>query len=716
MSQLNDFLRKSSAYAVQQRLADVPVAIVAEKGIDSTAVNNVLASVRAAGGDVPGVLWLDDKWRLDTPKDLRALQTAAHVVTGNVAATRGRGAARARDAAVARPRATARRGGATSSSRCVPAGFLDFTDGKRSTLAAFPAHSARVLVLTGTDSHLVGDRHHGRSRAGRSSTADAPTVLGEVYDAQGAGRPAPKRGAALEPVRGDPPLAKEVTTLDDAELPAGRADRGDRARADRRRDRRPLRLRRGRERDDPADLPVSVVLGLVVGVLTVRLFVGAADELLHAPTLQRANHRGRLVPTAMGCWRSSPWCSSRAAVRCSARSGSATRPRRAAAAAPASRASGSGCSACSTTLVGTQADKGFRGHLGALAHGRVTTGLVKIVGGVRSPWCSSTRPTPALRATAPAGASSRTRCSSRSPRTSPTSSTARRDAPSRSRLLAWIPIALVHARDERRRRDRADRRRVRRTARRRSARATDARRHGRERDRRGARSRGRARVLPRRPARSCSWCSSRAPLASELVSFSRRDRAGARAPKARRSRPRSVTKRRDLRSRRIRSSRSPKLSQAGATVAVAVSASSEGACALAKHVFVTGGVASSLGKGLTASSLGRLLKSRGLRVTMQKLDPYINVDPGTMNPFQHGEVFVTDDSGETDLDLGHYERFVDVPLTAALERDDRLDLPVGARQGAHGRVPRRDGAGDPAHHQRDQGAHPRARRPTTSTS
>jgi CTP synthase len=77
---------------------------------------------------------------------------------------------------------------------------------------------------------------------------------------------------------------------------------------------------------------------------------------------------------------------------------------------------------------------------------------------------------------------------------------------------------------------------------------------------------------------------------------------------------------------------------------------------------VTGGVASSLGKGLTASSLGRLLKSRGLRVTMQKLDPYINLDPGTMNPFQHGEVFVTDDGGESDLDLGHYERFVDVSL------------------------------------------------------
>ncbi len=81
-----------------------------------------------------------------------------------------------------------------------------------------------------------------------------------------------------------------------------------------------------------------------------------------------------------------------------------------------------------------------------------------------------------------------------------------------------------------------------------------------------------------------------------------------------------------------------------------------------KFIFVTGGVSSSLGKGLTASSLGRLLKSRGFKVTMCKLDPYINVDPGTMNPGEHGEVFVTDDGGETDLDLGHYERFIDEPL------------------------------------------------------
>ncbi|MFU8890816.1 MAG: CTP synthase [Anaerosomatales bacterium] len=84
---------------------------------------------------------------------------------------------------------------------------------------------------------------------------------------------------------------------------------------------------------------------------------------------------------------------------------------------------------------------------------------------------------------------------------------------------------------------------------------------------------------------------------------------------------------------------------------------------MAKHIFVTGGVVSSLGKGITAASLGRLLKSRGLKVTVQKLDPYLNVDPGTMSPFQHGEVFVTDDGGETDLDLGHYERFIDESLS-----------------------------------------------------
>src|SRR5918911_2244128 len=86
---------------------------------------------------------------------------------------------------------------------------------------------------------------------------------------------------------------------------------------------------------------------------------------------------------------------------------------------------------------------------------------------------------------------------------------------------------------------------------------------------------------------------------------------------------------------------------------------------MTKFIFVTGGVVSSLGKGLAAASIGCLLEARGLRVTLQKLDPYINVDPGTMSPFQHGEVFVTDDGAETDLDLGHYERFTSAKMRKA---------------------------------------------------
>ena len=113
---------------------------------------------------------------------------------------------------------------------------------------------------------------------------------------------------------------------------------------------------------------------------------------------------------------------------------------------------------------------------------------------------------------------------------------------------------------------------------------------------------------------------------------------------------------------------------------------------MAKHIFVTGGVVSSLGKGITAASIGRLLKNRGLKVTMQKFDPYLNVDPGTMSPYQHGEVFVTDDGAETDLDLGHYERFVDINLsvyasvtsgkilTSVLQKERRGDYHGGTVQ------------------------------------
>ena len=122
---------------------------------------------------------------------------------------------------------------------------------------------------------------------------------------------------------------------------------------------------------------------------------------------------------------------------------------------------------------------------------------------------------------------------------------------------------------------------------------------------------------------------------------------------------------------------------------------------MAKHIFVTGGVVSSLGKGITAASLGHLLKARGYKVTMQKMDPYLNVDPGTMSPFQHGEVFVTEDGHEGDLDLGHYERFIDENLSresnftqgsiykSLIARERRRDFPrAQSHDGAHlGRKP-----------------------------
>ena len=129
-----------------------------------------------------------------------------------------------------------------------------------------------------------------------------------------------------------------------------------------------------------------------------------------------------------------------------------------------------------------------------------------------------------------------------------------------------------------------------------------------------------------------------------------------------------------------------------------------------KFIFVSGGVVSSLGKGLAAASLGALLEARGLHVTLLKMDPYINVDPGTMSPLQHGEVFVTDDGAETDLDLGHYERFRRDPDEPAQQLHHRPDLRHRDPEGAPRRLPRRDRAGHPAHHRRDQKAHPRGRR------
>ncbi len=131
---------------------------------------------------------------------------------------------------------------------------------------------------------------------------------------------------------------------------------------------------------------------------------------------------------------------------------------------------------------------------------------------------------------------------------------------------------------------------------------------------------------------------------------------------------------------------------------------------MTKFVFVTGGVVSSLGKGIASASLAAILESRGLKVTLIKLDPYLNVDPGTMSPFQHGEVFVTEDGAETDLDLGHYERFITTRMRRANNFTTGPDLQERARKGTARRLPGQDGAGDPARHERDSRLHPPRRR------
>ena len=116
---------------------------------------------------------------------------------------------------------------------------------------------------------------------------------------------------------------------------------------------------------------------------------------------------------------------------------------------------------------------------------------------------------------------------------------------------------------------------------------------------------------------------------------------------------------------------------------------------MSKYIFVTGGVVSSVGKGITVASIGTILKSRQKSVSVQKLDPYLNVDPGTMSPYQHGEVFVTQDGAETDLDLGNYERFIDINLTAESNTHLRPDLQLGHCQGKAGRFPGRHDPGGP---------------------
>jgi hypothetical protein len=217
VSKLNDFVQKSSQYAAQDRLDGVPVAIVAEKGVDGSAVSTLLSTVKASGAVVPGVFWLTDKWRLDSPKDVRALENAAHV-SGNIATVRTSALRRLTNEFATPTPETPGGGSVVDSLRS--AGFLDFTDGKKSSLDGFPPRQARVLYVTGTDSHL-GATDTMIDMVQGALARDSSVVVGEVYDAKSGDPSAPQRGAMVEPVRGDPSLADNVSTLDDVELAQG---------------------------------------------------------------------------------------------------------------------------------------------------------------------------------------------------------------------------------------------------------------------------------------------------------------------------------------------------------------------------------------------------------------------------------------------------------------------------------------------------------------
>jgi hypothetical protein len=217
VSKLNDFLGRSSAYAAQDRLDDVPVAIVAEKGVSGSPVSSLFSTMKDSGAVVPGVFWLTDKWRLDSPKDVQALEKAVHV-SGNIAAVR-MGALRAFANQLAVPASAARREHDVVDA-LRSAGFIDFTDGKKSSLEPFPARPARLVYVTGTDSHL-GATDTMVDTVQAALARQSSVVVGEVYDGKDGDTSVPKRGAMIDPVRGDPTLADDVSTVDDVELAQG---------------------------------------------------------------------------------------------------------------------------------------------------------------------------------------------------------------------------------------------------------------------------------------------------------------------------------------------------------------------------------------------------------------------------------------------------------------------------------------------------------------
>jgi hypothetical protein len=217
IAQNEDFLKKQAPYAVDQRLAQQPVVVIADKGIDSGTLKSMVTMLKSAGADVPGVLWLSDSWRLDKAADLTSLHAAAGV-TGNNATARLAALRLVAQRVSGPPTHAERRSDVLQS--LISSGFLELSDGNKDELKSFPAESARVLVVTGTDSQLEGTDTL-TDLVQSLVNADAPVVVAEAYDDHHLAPPVPQRGASVTPIRGDSNLSKEVSTLDDAELVQG---------------------------------------------------------------------------------------------------------------------------------------------------------------------------------------------------------------------------------------------------------------------------------------------------------------------------------------------------------------------------------------------------------------------------------------------------------------------------------------------------------------
>jgi Copper transport outer membrane protein, MctB len=220
VSKLNDSLAATAPYAVQQRLEGVPVALVAERGVDANAVKQVNDMLRTAGAIVPSVVWLDDAWRLDDAKRLQDLQTLVGA-SGTAAATRA-AALRKLAARLAEPTLAVHKSSSSTDvlKQFEDAGFVTVSDANSRQVATLPTTATRALVVTGTDSDLGGtDSLVQLVRALVASKV--PTVVGEVYDDHTSSNATTSRGDAVAPVRGDSVLKKSVSTLDDAELLQG---------------------------------------------------------------------------------------------------------------------------------------------------------------------------------------------------------------------------------------------------------------------------------------------------------------------------------------------------------------------------------------------------------------------------------------------------------------------------------------------------------------